>query len=192
MQSLSIQTVVPVLATQASCEAAGAASLKRIDFVRIIPIGANLDGYGAYTVEMFHAGAGTASAPRMLSTLATGADSQREPRFAAHTERTHTDFLALQAQVQRHLQAAHGMVPCEFCRELNSAVWWGGIQSRPLAMLALTRRDWTQVLERCVNELLQLASTRVPLGRRRPCFAQEALPSLLRAFLFANDGAPSV
>lgn len=196
MRSLSIQTVVPVLTTGSDYEnasgrdSAAATTLKQIDWVRIRPAATNSDGYGVYTIAIFHAGTSAAIDSRSTSHFDSGRGSDGVP---IRIERNHVDFLALQAQLRQCVHFAHTMIPCAFCRELIDAIGWGGayVQLSPLAMLALTWSDWTRVLEDCVNELLRLSSARCQSQRRQPCSAQVTLPSLLLAFLFASDAAVS-
>ncbi|TYZ66083.1 hypothetical protein PybrP1_006453 [[Pythium] brassicae (nom. inval.)] len=99
--------------------------------------------------------------------------------------RSFVGFFDLQLQLQQCTRVAHSTMPCEFCREVNSAAVWGGPHSSPLAVFTMDREERATAFDSAINGLLQLTKTRFSMNRRSgPCAAEQEIRSLLAAFLF--------
>lgn len=187
MQSLSIQPVMPIRSVRPS--AAGLSreqSLQALSQVASVRVRADAAGADAYAVEVEVYRVASPAIPQAEAgaSPSLSSDPPDTSKLVLRAARSFARFFDLQTQLQRCTRLAHSAVPCEFCREVNSAAVWGGPHSSALAVLAMDQVERALAFENSVSGVLHLTRTCFSSKHRGgPCSAQVEVPAVLLAFL---------
>lgn len=182
LQALKPVSVVPSIQRTQLQDAPVVMALKHMKFVRVRS--SRTEGY---TIEM-HSNASSSSS-RIPTTNLQGqafpSTTLSSSKPDAHVERSYADFLKLQAQLLHCVHATHRSILCAFCYEVSSTATWGGTQSSPLAMLAMSEDELADTFTTFIIELLALTRTRFSSQRSDGgmCCAQGSVSQMLREFL---------